>query len=66
MAGGHRRNMQWIAFILWLFLLALNRRWLLDADLLPIGRLGDDEMLNMFAWEVEKLLEKLLNAVRVE
>ncbi len=50
----------------WLFLLALTRRWLLDADLLPIGRLGDDEMLNMFAWEVEKLLEKLLNAVRVE
>lgn len=50
----------------WLFLLALDRRWLFDADLVPINRLSDDEMLNMFAWEIEKVFEKLLNAVRVE
>lgn len=50
----------------WLFLSALDREWLPNVDFFSVTRLSDDEMLNMFAWEVEKLFEKLLEAVRVE
>lgn len=50
----------------WLFLSELDRKWMSNVDFFSVTRLSDDEMLNMFAWEVEKLFEKLLEAVRVE
>lgn len=50
----------------WLFLFTYDRMFLLDTDLLGSTRVSDDDMLSAFAWEVEKLFEKLLDAVRVE
>ena len=50
----------------WLFLFTYDRTFLLDTDLLGSTRVSDDDMLSAFAWEVEKLFEKLLDAVRVE
>ena len=50
----------------WLFLYTFHKTPLFCGDLLRITRLSDEEMLNIFAWEVEKLLRKLLDAVRVE
>ena len=49
----------------WLFLSAFQR----DYPSPPIVRgskYSDDDMMNIFAWEVEKLFGKLLGAVRVE
>lgn len=50
----------------WLFLFSFDKTPWLSRDLFHITRFTDDEMLNVFAWEVEKLFEKLLEAVRVE
>lgn len=49
----------------WLFLFTYERKFQLsEGDL--VGRLSDEGMLTVFSWQVEKLFEKLLNAVRVE
>lgn len=50
----------------WLFLYTYEKIPWTRKNLYNMIKFTDDKMLNMFAWEVEKLFEKLLDAVRVE